>query len=303
MASQGLFVAIVLGLINGWVYQWFINHNIQLRMPEGVPPAVAKSLSAIVPGAVLVVAWLIVYALLDALSLPDIHSIIQAVVAGPLGLLGSNVFGIFILILLNCAFWFLGIHGGSVVDGIMKPVWIANLDENRATYEAGQELPNIFTLSFTENFVYLGGSGAALGLGIALFVMSRKRKASQRSKTLGPLVMLPGWFNINEPMMFGVPVVLNPLLIVPFVAAPIINMLITYVCMKVGIVPLTYVTPGWTTPPIISGVLATGSIMGSILQLVLVIIDVCLYLPFIFTQERKWKTEEAPDAATDAERA
>lgn len=103
MAAQGLFVAIVLGLINGWVYQWFINHNIQIKMPDSVPPAVSKSFSAILPGATLIVGWLIVYGVLDAFKLPNLHLIAKTVLGTPLGLLGNNIIGVVVLVM--CCSW------------------------------------------------------------------------------------------------------------------------------------------------------------------------------------------------------
>lgn len=292
MASKGLFVAMILGLINGYIYQWFINHNIQIKMPDGVPPAVSKSFSAIIPGAVTIVGWLIVYATLDKLSLPNLHEIAQGALGGPLGLLGNNVIGLLILIFLNSSFWFVGLHGGNVVNAVMKPLWLANLDANKVAYQTGETLPNIFTSVFMDNFVFIGGGGATIGLVLALGYLAHKKKASKQLKTLAPITVIPGLFNINEPAMFGVPIVLNTLLLVPFILAPMFNLLVAWGAMASGLVPLTYTDPGWTMPPVISGLLATGSISGSLLQIVLIVLDVLLYLPFVIAIEKRFKLLE-----------
>lgn len=292
MASKGLFVAMILGLINGYIYQWFINHNIQIKMPDGVPPAVSKSFSAIIPGAVTIVGWLIVYATLDKLSLPNLHEIAQGALGGPLGLLGNNVIGLLILIFLNSSFWFVGLHGGNVVNAVMKPLWLANLDANKVAYQTGETLPNIFTSVFMDNFVFIGGGGATIGLVLALGYLAHKKKASKQLKTLAPITVIPGLFNINEPAMFGVPIVLNILLLVPFILAPMFNLLVAWGAMASGLVPLTYTDPSWTMPPVISGLLATGSISGSLLQIVLIVLDVLLYLPFIIAIEKRFKLLE-----------
>ncbi|VLH06457.1 lichenan permease iic component (pts system lichenan-specific eiiccomponent) (eiic-lic) [Streptococcus pneumoniae] len=292
MASKGLFVAMILGLINGYIYQWFINHNIQIKMPDGVPPAVSKSFSAIIPGAVTIVGWLIVYATLDKLSLPNLHEIAQGALGGPLGLLGNNVIGLLILIFLNSSFWFVGLHGGNVVNAVMKPLWLANLDANKVAYQTGEILPNIFTSVFMDNFVFIGGGGATIGLVLALGYLAHKKKASKQLKTLAPITVIPGLFNINEPAMFGVPIVLNILLLVPFILAPMFNLLVAWGAMASGLVPLTYTDPGWTMPPVISGLLATGSISGSLLQIVLIVLDVLLYLPFVIAIEKRFKLLE-----------
>ncbi|HHD9553091.1 TPA: PTS sugar transporter subunit IIC [Streptococcus pneumoniae] len=292
MASKGLFVAMILGLINGYIYQWFINHNIQIKMPDGVPPAVSKSFSAIIPGAVTIVGWLIVYATLDKLSLPNLHEIAQGALGGPLGLLGNNIIGLLILIFLNSSFWFVGLHGGNVVNAVMKPLWLANLDANKVAYQTGETLPNIFTSVFMDNFVFIGGGGATIGLVLALGYLAHKKKASKQLKTLAPITVIPGLFNINEPAMFGVPIVLNILLLVPFILAPMFNLLVAWGAMASGLVPLTYTDPSWTMPPVISGLLATGSISGSLLQIVLIVLDVLLYLPFVIAIEKRFKLLE-----------
>ena len=292
MAAQGLFVAIVLGLINGWVYQWFINHNIQIKMPDSVPPAVSKSFSAILPGATLIVGWLIVYGVLDAFKLPNLHMIAKTVLGTPLGLLGNNIIGVVILVMCCSGLWVVGLHGGNIVNKIMEPIWLTNLGENAEAFKAGENLQHIFTTPFVDNFVYIGGAGATIGLVLALAWMARRKNASKQAKTLTPITVVPGLFNINEPTMFGIPVVLNILLLIPFVVAPVVNLIISYLSMASGLVPLTYTAPGWTTPPVISGFLATGSIRASILQIILVVADILLYLPFVAAVEKRFKADE-----------
>ena len=292
MAAQGLFVAIILGLINGWVYQWVINHNIQIKMPESVPPAISKSFSAILPGAALLVGWLIVYGVLDAFGLPNLHMLAKTVLGTPLGLLGNNIVGVIILVLCCSSLWFVGLHGGNIVNKIMEPIWLANLGENAEAFRAGEPLKHIFTTPFMDNFVYIGGAGATIGLVLALAWLARRKHASKQAKTLAPLTVVPGLFNINEPTMFGLPVVLNILLLIPFVLAPIVNLVVAYAAMATGLVPLTYTAPGWTTPPIISGFLATGSIRASVLQIVLIVLDILIYLPFIASVEKRFRAEE-----------
>lgn len=292
MAAQGLFVAIVLGLLNGYVYAWFINRDIQIKLPDSVPPAVARSFSAIIPGAVIITFWLIIFGLLDTFGLPNIHAIAQVVLGKPLGLLGNNIFGTMILVTLNSLFWFVGIHGGNVVNSVMQPVWLANLDANREAYQAGLELPHIFTSSFMDNFVYIGGGGATLGLVLVLGYLARKKKTSQQTKVLAPITVVPGLFNINEPTMFGLPIVLNVLLVVPFVLAPIVNVIVAYFAMASGLVPFTRTVATWTMPIIISGFLTTSSLMGAVLQIVIVILDILLYLPFFLAVEKRFKQQE-----------
>ncbi|MCI5840008.1 MAG: PTS sugar transporter subunit IIC [Peptoniphilaceae bacterium] len=292
MGASGIFVAIVLGLINGYIYQLFINKNIRIKLPDAVPPAVSESFSAIIPGAVIITSWLLIASLLQAFELPNLHQVISTILGKPMSLLGSTLPGTILVVLFNSFFWFLGIHGGNTVNQIIMPVWLANLNENVAAHQAGTALPNIVNSPFIDNFVYIGGSGATIGLVIAIALIARNKKSSKLSKTIAPLTLVPGFFNINEPTMFGLPVVLNFTLVIPFILAPIANVVISYFAMSIGLVPLAYATAGWTMPPVISGLLVTGSIAGSILQIVLILVDVALYIPFYRILEKKQRELE-----------
>ncbi len=143
-----------------------------------------------------------------------------------------------------------------------------------------------------DNFVFIGGGGATIGLVLALGYLAHKKKASKQLKTLATITVIPGLFNINEPAMFNVAIVLNILLLVPFILAPMFNLLVAWLTMASGLVPLTYTDPGWTMSPVISGLLATGSISGSLLQIVLIVLDVLLYLPFVIAIEKLFKLLE-----------
>ncbi|MDC7952253.1 PTS sugar transporter subunit IIC [Liquorilactobacillus mali] len=290
MGSKGLFVAIVLGLTSAWVYQWFVNHHITIKLPDTVPPAVGDSFVALIPGAVILAFWLIIFGVLSHFNL-NIHDILLDVLSKPLGLLGDTLGGTLIAILLNSAFWFVGIHGGNVVNTILSPIWLMNTDANRLAFQAGKTLPNIITQPFIDNFVYMGGSGATIGLVIVIMLLSFKKNTSTMTKTMAPITFVPGLFNINEPTMFGLPVVLNISLIVPFILAPMCNAIITYTGMSLGIVHNTIgITIPWTMPPLISGFLATGGhISGSIVQLICILVDCILYYPFYKIVEKENK--------------
>ncbi|MBX7294111.1 PTS sugar transporter subunit IIC [Clostridium chauvoei] len=291
MGSKGLFVAMVLGIISALIFKEFIKKDIQIKLPESVPPAVARSFSALIPGAAIITLWLIVFAVLDRMSIGNIHDLLLKILGGPLGLLGNNIFGTVISILLNSLFWFVGIHGGNVVNSILNPIWLMNSDANRLIFQADSaaQLPHIITQQFMDNFVYMGGGGATIGLVIVIAIIARRNRASQITKTMAPLTFTPGIFNINEPAMFGLPIVMNVSLIIPFILAPIANAVISYAAMATGLVATTTgIAVSWTMPPIISGFLTTGGhISGSILQLVCILVDVAIYWFFYKTVEKQ----------------
>lgn len=297
LGASGLFVALIIALISARVFIWFIKRKIQITLPETVPPAVARSFSGIIPGIVIISGWLVVFALLDALGLPNMHILIQQILAKPVGLFTNNLLGTCVVAGLNGLFWFVGVHGADTVHTIFAPTWMENIQANIDAFKAGQALPHIVTNPFMMNFVYLGGGGATLGLVIVLAIIARRKNASKQAKALAPITMSPGIFNINEPTIFGIPVVLNFKLLLPFVFTPIVNAIITYTTMSIGLVPRTCAMATWTMPPVLSGFFVTGSIAGSILQIVLIVIDILIYAPFVLSVEQGYKKlEEAGEA-------
>lgn len=305
LGSKGLFIAIIIGLVTGWVFQWFINKDIRIKMPDAVPPAISDSFSALIPGAVIVVFWGAVYALFAFAGWGSIHDVFLHVFSKPLSLLGDTIGGALVAIALNSIFWFVGIHGGNVINTVFSPIWLINAGANSKLTEAHHldlaHGAHIITQPFMDNFVYMGGGGATLGLVLAIGILVFMKRSSRQMEVLAPLTITPGIFNINEPTMFGLPVVLNTTLIIPFIFAPMVNALTTWGAMKAGWVPLTTgALATWTMPPIISGFLVTSSVMGSVLQAVNIVIDVLIYLPFLLNLNKQQILEEKGDDAKKA---
>lgn len=283
LGSKGLFIGIVVGLISAWIFKSFVIRNIVIKMPESVPPAVSKSFSALIPGVAIFLLAGAVGLLIDLSPFKNAHELLATILAGPLGFIGGTLPGAVIVVTLNSLFWFVGIHGGNVVGSVTNPIFLANTDANRLALQAGKELPHIITSQFFDMFVYIGGGGAVFGLALALLFFGK----SAQSRAMKGVAVTPNVFNISEPLMFGLPVMLNMSYLIPFVLAPIVNVLVTYFVMTLGIVHKTIgVAVPWTTPPIISGWLATGSWTGAALQIVLIVIDMFLYLPFFLSVDK-----------------
>ncbi|WP_379141297.1 PTS cellobiose transporter subunit IIC [Paenibacillus sp. sgz500992] len=290
MGSKGLFVAIIIGIISTEIFRFVISKNLVIKLPDGVPPAVGRSFTALIPGFFIIVFFAVVSWILSASGIGSLHDLVQTVLGKPLGLLGGTIFGAIIYDLLISLFWLTGIHGGNIMGGIMNPIWMQKMDENRLALQAGQELPNIFTQPFFDIFVHMGGAGTIFALAICLILFSK----SNQNKSMGRLSIMPSAFNIGEPIMFGVPVVLNPIMFIPFILAPIAMVITTYFAMVTGLVPKTNgVSVPWTMPPLISGYLATSSIRGSILQIVNLAVSVLIYYPFFRTMDKQFVREES----------
>lgn len=299
MGAKGMFSAIIISIVSTKIYKFFIDRNLKIKMPDSVPPAVSRSFVALIPGTVIFTLWFLVYTFLDVLKLPNVHDVITTILGVPIGWLGGSVIGVAIIVALNSVFWFIGINGGATINQIMQPVWLGNLQANMDAFKNGQPLEHIFTSPFMDNYVYIGGGGATLGLVIAITLIARRKKASVRTRSLAPITLVPGLFNINEPAMFGIPIVLNVLLLIPFVLTPVINLIIAYSATILGLVPYTRATATWTMPPLFSGFLTTGSINASILQAILIILDVIIYMSFYLAVEKSFLKDEMGTKLTE----
>ncbi|WP_312109185.1 PTS cellobiose transporter subunit IIC [Brevibacillus reuszeri] len=304
MGSQGLFVAMLLAVLSTEIYRKIIQKKIVITMPDGVPPAVSRSFVALIPASiVLIVVWLL-RIVIENTTFESIHNIVSDLLVGPLNALGSSMIGAIVCVLLVQLLWSLGLHGAAIVGGVMSPIWLSLMDQNRAAFQANPnaELPNVVTTQFFDLWIYAGGSGATLALVILMLLRAR----SEQMKNIGRLSIGPGLFNINEPVTFGMPIVMNPLLIIPFILAPVALVIISYLAMSFGWVakPSGVAVP-WTTPLIISGYLATGGkISGSILQLVNLIVSLLIYYPFFrLWDKQKLNEEQASTSQADTDKA
>jgi len=291
MGSKGLFVAMLVAMFSTEIYRLVVQKNIVIRMPDGVPPAVSKSFIALIPGFFVIAIIWILRLIIEQTSFESLHNIVGELLGKPLGVLGGSLVGSLVAVLLIQLLWSCGLHGASIVGGVMGPIWLSSMDANRIAFQDGQNLPNIFTQQFFDIFIYVGGSGATLALVIAMLFWAK----SQQMKQLGRLAIGPGVFNINEPITFGMPIVMNPLMIVPFILAPMVMVITTYIAMSTGLVakPAGIAVP-WTMPPIIGGYLAAGGkISGAILQIVNFAICFGIYYPFFRMWDRQKLAEES----------
>lgn len=292
--SSGLFIAILVGLFITDLYVWLVHKNLTIKMPSTVPPAVSNSFASLFPGALALILMWIIRMTVESSPMKSIPNIINFVLQEPLSHLNNSLPGAIIVELFICLLWFFGIHGANTVSGVMMPIWLGAMTQNANAMQAGKALPNIVTQQFYDNFVHMGGSGATIGLAFMLAFLSK----SKEFKTLGKLVVGPALFNVNEPIIFGMPVVMNYKLLLPFILAPMANVITTYTAMSTGIVAKTMgVMVPWTTPPIISGYLATGHLSGAVLQLFNIVIDGLIYYAFFKSMDRSHLAEEKDEVA------
>ncbi len=291
--GNGVISAIIIGITMPRIFTFFIKRKIVFKMPDGVPEGVSNAFAALIPGFVIMLISMAAYQICKVVAGLSLTEIIFKVIQAPLQSLSDTLPGGLIIILLMSLLFWVGMHGPNIVNGIVSSLLLANAMSNQAILDAGQALvvnenAKIITKQFTENFAKFGGTGITLGLIIAAFIVAR----SQQMKSICRMSFIPGLFNVNEPVIFGLPIVLNPIMLVPFILVPVGAVIITYCAIRFGFMqPFGGLILPWTTPPIIGGFLL-GGIRGAITQLVILVYSVIVYLPFVKMQDDLFLKEE-----------
>lgn len=284
VGAQGLFIAIFVALVSTEIFTRLLgNKRLMIKMPESVPPAVAKSFAALFPAMITLSVFGLIKVLTVVAGMPDIHEAFFNALQAPVSKMANTLWSAVIVAVIVHVLWFFGLHGANIMEPLMQAVYLPAIEANAAALAAGTEIPYIVTKPFFDAFMYLGGTGATLGLIVAVFIAGRKHK---QYRTVSGLGAAPSLFNINEPVLFGFPMVLNPLLIIPFIITPVVLTVFSYIMIATGIVPKTIAFIPWTTPPIIGGFLATGSWKGAVLAAVNLVIAILIYIPFVKVAER-----------------
>ncbi len=290
LGSAGMFSAIIVGSVVGSLFSFIVKKGLVVKMPDSVPPFITDAFSAMIPGIIIGALFLVVRGIFDATSFGSLHACIYTLLQKPLTNLGGTVGSLLVVILVTKILWLFGIHGAMVTLSIMSPILMALDYANQAAVAAGEAIPNVIGNAFYGTSTIAGGM-VALGI-CMLFAKSKKYK------TLAKVCFIPSIFGISEPMMFGVPLVLNFSMAVPFIFSPVITMLLAYALTKVGILPvLPGVSAPTGTPVILQGFIA-GGWRWAIFQAVMVVLLVAFWWPFFHKDDMK---ELALEEASESE--
>ncbi|MFV0393907.1 MAG: PTS sugar transporter subunit IIC [Coprobacillaceae bacterium] len=279
--SSGLFTALIVGLLASIIYSKLINANITIKLPDSVPPAVSKAFTAIIPGLIAIYLCAIISYLIGLGTGKAIGDLILEYIQQPFLSLSQGFGAVIIVIIAVQLFWFFGIHGTNVLAPVLDGVYLTATNANNAAYTAGtavSKLPYLWTRGSFDAYVWMGGAGCTIALIIAIFIFSKRDEARAIAKLSAPM----GAFNINEPVMFGMPIVLNPVYFIPWMIVPIILTVIAYGATALGIVPPVFTPVPWVMPPVVYAFLATGgSIAAAILSLINLAIAVLIWGVFV----------------------
>ncbi|MBO0410871.1 PTS transporter subunit EIIC [Enterococcus hulanensis] len=277
--TKGLFLGMFVAIASIELYCWLGRQDrLKLKMPDTVPTNVSESFSALFPTILTVSIIATVGFIVKALTGMYAYDIIYNIVQRPLEGIVQGLPGILLLMFIAQVFWVIGIHGNQMVKPVREPLLLAAIAVNTEAFEAGKEIPNIITMPFWDMYMSMGGSGVTIGLLIAILLVSKRDDMKEITK----LSLAPGIFNINEPVIFGMPIMLNPILAIPFIITPLITGTIGYVATSLGFAAKAVVMVPWPMPPIVNAYLATAGDIGAVItQIVCIAVSILIYLPFV----------------------
>lgn len=290
-----MFTALVIGLLTVEISRFFSHKGFIIKMPEGVPSAVADSFASLIPmiaNVFIFFSFSCIVMKFTGMSFPEALMHVLAPAIGGI----NSLAGTLLLILICQLFWLIGIHGSNLIYSVYASVALATLAANASSKAAGLPMTEIFTDPWWSYFVFFTGAGCTI---VLVFMCLRSK--SKQLKALGKLSLLPAVFNINEPVLFGMPIVLNPVLAIPFILVPLVNALIAYFCMATNVVSKMFIETPWTTPAPIGAALSSMDIRAGILVLFLILIDYVMYYPFFKSYEKLLLQNEESESDFGAE--
>ena len=286
--SNGMFVGMILSIIVAEIFvRLSRNEKLKITLPDGVPPAVAGSFTVLIPAILTVILVVASGTIISKVTGLNLWEIVQKFVSAPLNNVADNLVTAIIVPFLTLLLWVFGLHGANIVGAVTTPIFTPMLVQNTAAFENHETIPNI--VPTVANFARLGGSGATLGLVISVLLFSKV----QAERTVISISTAPAIFEINEPIIFGFPIVMNPTYMLPFVLGPVIIAFLTYFLMSVNIIERGCLQIPWVTPPILTGFLITGGgFKAAIYQIVTIVIDTLLWIPFVMMSNKQNATQD-----------
>ncbi len=279
VGTGAMFAGVIIGLAATELFIWITSiKRLQINLGDSISPAVGKSFNVLIPFILIMSFFALISAVLNNLFHTDLVQIITMLIQEPLRTATTGLAGCIFLYSLGNFLWLLGIHQSVIYSSILEPLLIVNMTLNMAAYAAGEAIPNIINVAFVPAFGLLGGSGSTICLLIATLIVSR----NAATKSVSKMALVPGLFNINEPVIFGYPIVYNVCMAIPFVLTPAMGIIIAYIATSLNFMNKCVVYIPWTPPPLLSGYLATaGDWRAIIVQALILVIGILIYIPFV----------------------
>ncbi len=288
IGAQGLFVSMIMSMVAVKFFGLLTNIDaFKIKMPDSVPTGIARSFNILIPIFIIITAFSVGGCLFNTFTGNYLNVWIYNIIQLPLQALANTTGGILVLALVNQLFWFLGIHGGMVIEGVRGPLSAAGLAENISAVQTGGVATNILTRGFWTSFVVVGGGGITLSLLIAIFIFSKR----EDHKSIAKFSLIPGICGINEPVVFGLPLVLNPIFAIPFILNSVIAAFIAVVATNIGFLTCGVLDCPPGLPVFVTGFISYG-IHGIIVQAIILIVTFIIWVPFVLMSNKQARLEQ-----------
>lgn len=288
LGAQGLFVAMIMAILSIQLLKVLSKIDfIQIKMPDSVPTGIARSFNVLIPIFIIATVFTVAGCVFHAMTGNYLNVWLYNIIQIPLQALANTTIGIVVLSLVNQMFWFLGIHGGMVIEGIRGPLSAAGLADNIAAVTAGGVATNVLTRGFWTSFVVVGGGGITLSLLIAIILFSKR----DDHKAIAKFSFIPGICGINEPVVFGLPLVLNPIFAIPFICNSAVAALIAIVATNLGFISCGILDCPPGLPVFITGFISFG-FNGIIVQAIILVVTFFIWLPFVTLSNKQAEQEK-----------
>ena len=278
---EGMFTGLLIGLSTAWLYSKLVKSKFTIKLPDSVPTGVLNSFLALIPISIILIIFSIVKEIVVLCGFTSLQAVIAQFIVTPLSNVGTGLPAIIIVILLMQLLWFFGLHGFSIIWGVISSIWLPLFMQQIDTFAKTQSFDSITQVApntISNVYAMLGGSGSTLALIVVLLILAPKKSAE---KEIAKMSLVPGIFNINEPIIFGLPIVLNPMMFIPFVFIPVINAIIAYFAVSTHMVnPMVVLNSGQEPIFFNAWVLGAFTLSPVILMMILFVIDMILYAPF-----------------------
>ena len=294
IGSQGLFTGIIIAIVSVELFSLFFKIDaLKIKLPDAVPPQIARSFEYLIPGFIVMAIISLLGLTCELLTRYYLNDLIFNLIQTPLLNIGGSLPGVLIFTFLIGVFWSVGLHGDNMVNGVFLPIITTLIVQNTEMVEKGLEPVNIVNYSWYRIFSCTGGTGMVLGLALAIFIVGKRAE----NRSIASIGITANLFNIMEVEAFGLPIVLNPILIIPFILAPIVCVIIGYILTVIVFCPIMYLNVPWTMPPFLYGFIASGgNIMGGICQLIAIVAATIIYIPFVKMYEKQQAIEDNKNA-------
>ncbi len=294
--AQGLFIAMLCALVFGSFFIWLTTiDQIKIKMPASVPAGIANSFNIMIPVFITLIVSSVFGQLFYMATGSYANDFIYNVLQAPLEVLFNTPVGVIAMVLVSNLFWLLGIHGGLMITPIRNPMFAAAIAANTAALAAGEVPDQVFTAGFWNAFLTLGGAGGTLCLVFAIFLVSKR----DDHRAIAKLAIVPGLCGISEPVVFGIPLVLNPTFAIPFLLCTPIQAAIALFATNIGFLPCNTVDVPFGIPILINGFIGHGW-QGTVVQIIILAVGTLIWIPFVLMSNRQAAKEAEAKAQLEA---